>query len=378
MRLSACIIAKDEERHVRRCLNSVIGVVDEIVLLDTGSTDRTVEYAKDLGAKTYSFSWEDDFSAAYNACIEHASGDWILLLDADEELLRESLGDLHDCVQSSDTIAYGLLRRDLRDASNLSVFTKMLQFRLFRNRPDLRFIGRIHHQFQNSLEEIAQREGMQVLTSSIEFNHYGYIDSNKRPKLLRAEKLMALELEDRPDQFYYLVELGRTRIALGDDSGVDLLKRAAEQAAAEDPQASASPGQLAQLLEHVLAADVLPKGFPITREEADRIAIQRFPRAIPLLWQRALAKYKCGKFGESARLLEKILHLAHTDDYDRLASFAPDIMDSDAKLNLGACYARLGKLGDALRCFDELAEDRKHGRAASVNATLIREIIDDS
>jgi glycosyltransferase involved in cell wall biosynthesis len=88
-RLSVCLIVKNEEKFLGQCLKSVRDLASQIVVVDTGSTDRTVEIAKEYGAEVYSFAWCDDFSAARNAALEHATGDWVLVLDADEELSAE-------------------------------------------------------------------------------------------------------------------------------------------------------------------------------------------------------------------------------------------------------------------------------------------------
>ena len=85
-RLTVCVIAKNEEKFLGQCLKSVKGLAQQLVVVDTGSTDRTVEIAKENGAEVHNFTWCDDFSAARNAALEHVTGDWILMLDADEEL----------------------------------------------------------------------------------------------------------------------------------------------------------------------------------------------------------------------------------------------------------------------------------------------------
>ena len=83
--LSLCMIVKDEESMLANCLKSVNGYVDEIIVVDTGSSDRTVEIAEEHGAKVFHHQWENDFSKHRNQAIGYASGDWILVLDADEE-----------------------------------------------------------------------------------------------------------------------------------------------------------------------------------------------------------------------------------------------------------------------------------------------------
>src|SRR5438309_1213713 len=87
--LSACLIVKNEEHNLERCLGSLQGAVDEVVLLDTGSTDRTVEIATAMGARVFYFEWCDDFSAARNESLRHARGEWIIWVDGDDELLMD-------------------------------------------------------------------------------------------------------------------------------------------------------------------------------------------------------------------------------------------------------------------------------------------------
>src|SRR5436190_22371274 len=89
-KLSLCMIVKNESKHLANCLESVDGVVDEIIIVDTGSTDNTIEIAEKYGAKVFHYKWHDDFGAARNEALKYASGDWVLVLDADEVLSDES------------------------------------------------------------------------------------------------------------------------------------------------------------------------------------------------------------------------------------------------------------------------------------------------
>lgn len=88
-RLSVCMIVKDEEALLPRCLGSVQDIADEIIIIDTGSTDRTKQIAEEYGAKLFDYSWTNDFAAARNESLRHATGDWILVLDADEYLAED-------------------------------------------------------------------------------------------------------------------------------------------------------------------------------------------------------------------------------------------------------------------------------------------------
>src|SRR5262249_7770815 len=107
-RLSVCLITRDEEAFLARCLNSIRSVADQIVVVDTGSQDRTIQIAQQFGAEVYHFPWCDDFAAARNTALEHATGDWVLILDADEELIPQAKPALLAELGDSRAIAYRL------------------------------------------------------------------------------------------------------------------------------------------------------------------------------------------------------------------------------------------------------------------------------
>ena len=106
--ISLCMITKNEEQFLEQCLNSVKEVVNEIIIVDTGSTDKTKEIARKFTDKIYDFEWCDDFSAARNESLKHATKDWILILDADEQLDSESIINLKKSIQNNDAEAYSL------------------------------------------------------------------------------------------------------------------------------------------------------------------------------------------------------------------------------------------------------------------------------
>ena len=188
---------------------------------------------------------------------------------------------------------------------------------------------------------------------------------------------MAMELADRPDQFYYHVELGRTYVQMNDPRGGPLLRRAAEQAATADQRCRLPRPMLAQLLEHQIVSAALPPDHPfapgpaLPPQAALRIAAEDFPNNAPLVHHRAAAAFATNDFATAAELLEHLLDLGQHHTYDADASFNPDILGPASRLNLGAAYVRLGRLDDAVAHFTALLDDPTHHNAAQQNLAQI-------
>lgn len=369
--LSVCIIAKNEERNLANALASVIDVADEVIVTDTGSTDSTPEIAREFGLQVARFEWSDDLAAARNFCAGRATSEWILMLDADEALCETSRSELARCLEQRDVLAYSVIRQDIVDVATPDAFTEMWQMRLVRNRPDLRMVGRIHEHFEPSLEVIAAREGLRVVESNVKLKHVGFCNPLRTEKLPRNLRLLELELRDRPNQFYYLVEYGIALLMSGDVAGEEILAQAARMVAEGDEQTTRGGSSLAMLLEYRLANPQLSETFPLSRSRAQQLSLQYFPNAIPCLWHIAAEHSKRGEFAASARLLERILMLGEKQCYDRLVSFAPSIMGADARLNLGVCYVRLGKLKQARDCFKALLLSPTRGKEAAENLRAV-------
>lgn len=152
-RLSVAMIVRDEQHVLAASLESVRPIADEIVVLDTGSKDATVALARQLGAEVVQAAWEDDFSAARNRCLEQASGDWVLWLDAGERLDDDSAADLRQFVdrQADPNKAY-MLWVEMPPGGQTACREQAVQLRLIPNRADLRFEGRVRETLRGSIE----------------------------------------------------------------------------------------------------------------------------------------------------------------------------------------------------------------------------------
>lgn len=236
MQLSLCMIVKDEEATLARCLESVQGVVDEIVVVDTGSSDRTPTIAQDHGARVVSFEWCDDFSAARNASLQQAQGDWILVLDADETLARESIKALKQAMQHPETLAMTLLRQEI--GAQQAPYS--LVSRLFRNHPAIAFSRPYHESIDDSVLEIMQQEPhwRVVDIPGIAIRHTGYHPDAiaQRHKRDRARTAMERYIANHPNDPYICNKLGALYADEGQlDKGLELLQRALAANPAEAP-----------------------------------------------------------------------------------------------------------------------------------------------
>ncbi len=206
-KISLCMIVKNEERFLDACLRSAAPCVDEMVIVDTGSTDRTVEIAQGHGARVLHFEWCNDFAAARNFALAHATGDWILSLDADEVLCPETPAKVLDLVKDPGVAGYHMRFQNLY-TSKKSIGVVMV--RLFRNLPGLEWANRIHEQVTPKLVELADREGLMMSVSDAEVEHHGYKDDvmEGRQKNDRNDELFQLHLEENPDDIYMLYKYG--------------------------------------------------------------------------------------------------------------------------------------------------------------------------
>lgn len=210
-RLSLCMIVRNNENTIGPCISSIRPWVDEMIVIDTGSTDATATICKDLGAKVWHWPWQDDFSAARNESLKYASGEWIFWMDSDDTITE-------DCGQKLRSLAYGTHSPEVLGyiaqvhcpgpSDQKFDITVVDHVKLFRNRPDLRFEHRIHEQILPAI----RRAGGDVAFTDIYVVHSGadHTPEGRQRKLVRDFKLLHLDLAERPDHPFVLFNLGMT------------------------------------------------------------------------------------------------------------------------------------------------------------------------
>lgn len=192
-RVSLCMIVKDEEANLPRCLQSLKPIVDELVIVDTGSTDRTGQLAEIFGARLFERPWDGDFAAARNAALEQASGDWILVMDADELIAPQDHERFRHCLRLDSTPAgYIMLTRNYRNSVSIEGWqandgsyplqeqgggwVASSKIRLFPNQAAIRFEKPVHELVDYSIDRLQ----LPVRSLDIPIHHYGYLDADRQ------------------------------------------------------------------------------------------------------------------------------------------------------------------------------------------------------
>ncbi|QQR81141.1 MAG: glycosyltransferase [Deltaproteobacteria bacterium] len=217
--LSLCMIMKNEERWIAQCLKSVQGLVDEIVIVDTGSTDRSIEIAKSFGAKVYEHAWEDDFSKSRNRSLDYATGEWILVLDADEVIAESEKESLKQLIKNPPAPIIYLIQTNylekpenygweanlltIPEAQGYPGFVESKLARLFMRR-SVAFQGVVHEQAE-AIDPKSQR-----FYSKYRIHHYGKYSSED---ILQKKGNLYLQLglkklKDQPDNIQAYYEMG--------------------------------------------------------------------------------------------------------------------------------------------------------------------------
>ena len=208
MKLSACVIVKNEEKNIGRWLSCMQKLADEIIVVDTGSTDKTCQMAEEAGAKLYHFPWINDFAAAKNFALAKATGSWVAFLDADEffpdkiiPLVKEKLKKYEP-----DRKVIGIVCRlsNIDPEDNNRFIGSIGQVRLFRNIPTLQYVGKVHEHLQNS----SGKEREFRVDNELEIYHTGYSQRIIKEKVKRNLEILLQKTaehgEKKEDYLYFM------------------------------------------------------------------------------------------------------------------------------------------------------------------------------
>ncbi|ADG81822.1 glycosyltransferase [Thermincola potens] len=210
-KISLCMIVRNEEKNLARCLLSCIDLIDEIIIVDTGSKDQTKKIARQFGGQVFDYRWEEDFAAARNFGLQQASGDWILVLDADEFLEAATAPRIKDLTTRADAADVYLVPVKNLMIPELGEWQTFMVLRLFKNSPDLRYQGKIHEQVH-----IPAGKKVEFAENGPVIIHLGYTGGQRVKKNQRNLKMLNKALELEPYNPYYHYYLSTEYIIGGD------------------------------------------------------------------------------------------------------------------------------------------------------------------
>lgn len=374
MTISLCMIVKDEAATLGRTLESVEGLVDETIVVDTGSEDNTVAIAQAHGATVHHFTWVNDFAAARNESLRQATGDWVLVLDADEVLLSETALVLQRLAQgqplgetaAADVLAVNLLRLEL--GAPQAPYTLITRF--FRRLPHLTFNRPYHETVDDSVAALQTQDSRwQVITlGEVALHHTGYDPAvvAQRGKFDRARTAMESYLADHPDDAYLLNKLAALYVEEDKpEAALPLLDRALAQSEALDNltryelhyhRALAHTGQPEQATSDYQAALTQPVpprlklgawinygSLKKAQGEFDA-AVELFQQAVEADPTLAIAHYNLGTAHRGRGYLDEAIAAYH-----QAIALNPNY--AEAYQNLGVALFKLGQIPEALKAF---------------------------
>lgn len=195
--LSVCLIVKNEEKYLSRCLMSIKDIASEIIIVDTGSSDHSMIIANQFTNRVYAYEWQNNFSSARNFCLEKTKGEWILILDGDEELDNKSRDLLQEKMLVADMEAYLLTVKNHYKKAHELMDIPNLQLRLFRNNKKYRYRGVFHEQILDSILDDNPSARIEI-APDINITHYGYTEGENEKRLERNTNMLkqVYELEE--------------------------------------------------------------------------------------------------------------------------------------------------------------------------------------
>ena len=341
MRLSACLIVKDEEQYLDDCLSSLSGFADEIIIVDTGSTDRSLDIARAHGARVVESAWREDFSFARNLGLDKATGDWILYIDADEQF-DTHLAD-KSCLNNPHAIAATV---SLQAAATLTPYDEL---RLFRNRTDLRFQSVIHETIRPAISAILERDHAATVTSTpYSLKHYGY-EGDLTHKHERNKDMLLRATAKDPNRIYLWHALGECYMGLGYS---DAAQQAWRRGLALVREGSSAPGDV------LIYADLMSMQFNdetpvlVDMEPLHEEACEKHNEDPLIPWYSARGLLTTGEPDAALQKLNKLVALGPEGPTGAELGYDRRLFGEFSWALEGSCELARGCDSKAARCFN--------------------------
>jgi tetratricopeptide (TPR) repeat protein len=337
--LSGALIVRDESRVLAECLASIRDVVDEIVVVDTGSVDDSVEIARRGGARVIAHPWHDDFAEARNVALDAARGEWILYIDADERLSGGDRASVERLLTDAPEVAFRLLL-----APDL-VSTPYLEYRLWRQDPRIRFRGQIHEKVTPAITAVAESDVLPISDCELLLVHVGY-EGDQVQKHLRNLPLLRAELPHEPDNLFNRHHLARVLRGLGQDQEAAQVLAEAVDVARQRPF-----DQLGVLVFTDLIRLRRQRGEDVGPLLAEARAL--YPENKLLWWIEATVRMSGGRYLDALALLDRLRAVDLAALPGEGPAYDARIFGEFADEARGACLFRLGRYAEAAEAYAE-------------------------
>jgi tetratricopeptide (TPR) repeat protein len=354
--ISLCMIVRDEEAMLGRCLEAAAPAVDEIIVVDTGSVDRTIQIAKSFGARVIERPWTGSFSEARNASFDAATSDWIIYLDADEVLVDAD--QLRTLTGRTWREAFALVETSFtgQDGSGTGMTTTAL--RVFRNRPKYRFEGRIHEQISHRLPSYLPER---LEYTDLRVEHYGYLGvvRDSKEKTRRNIELLEAQLAEGGSGGFLHYNLGSEYAAAGDlEAGLAELQKSWELVKAD--LARETPSYAPTLAVRLVRA-TRRCGRPQEAIERAAEGLTLFPGFTDLVFEQAWAKRELGDPAGAQVLYERCIAMG-----DAPTRYGPHLGVGSylPRLALAELAVADGRAGDARKLLSWCVEQHPEFAAA--------------
>jgi tetratricopeptide (TPR) repeat protein len=373
--LALCMIVKDEAANLSRCLASVKPYVNEMIVVDTGSSDSTVEIAHQFGAKVEYFQWCDDFAAARNYAIAQVTSQWILMIDADEELVAEDSSFLQELQNQQSFLAYALLKIDAYKATNV---VNDRAIKIFRNIPEIKYTGRLHEQIKHQNQYLhLDRTGYLAKVSILDHSY----SAEKIPQKV-ARNIGILEKIRQEESLDLRLLL--TLIQLYQTQG-NLQKERECCAVALD---QISPNLVDErkpedmfcvpTLLYTLGYDLLENQDYETLILLCQRGLQWAPKYPPLSYLTGLLVSNLGFPRGAIAYFKLCLDMGETGSYDKIEPFNKDFVTTHPTYSLGCMYIRLHQYQEAASAFENTIKFAPDHAEAKQNLEEVKRILNGS
>ncbi|HEY7829855.1 MAG TPA: glycosyltransferase [Solirubrobacteraceae bacterium] len=306
LRLSLCMIVRDEQEMLGRCLQAVRGAVDEMVIVDTGSKDATIEIARSFGANVIEREWTGSFGEARNVAFDAATGDWTLVLDADELLVVEDVDLLRSLTGRTWREAFYVAETNYTGELDAGTAVTHNTLRVFRNRPQYRYRGRLHEQIASTLPTYLPER---LEYTNVRIEHYGYLGAvrDAREKSRRNIELLRMQQEEGPETPFLHYNLGAEYAVAGDPAAALVELERAWEILEADPARDTyqfAPALANRLVRATRACGRLQDAIDRAEE-----GLARFPGFTDLVLEQGAAHVGLGEIEQAMALYERCLEM---------------------------------------------------------------------